>query len=860
MKKRLLFAIVLLAFCKPGSAQKIQFKTYLDRIQEEFQIHFSYQFDLVKGVKIPDFKSDSLSAILDHLGKHSAFTFENEDEENYLLFPTKKGTNILLKGTITDENNEPLPGALIVVPSQNKSGISNLNGQFKVAAKLNKQDSVYIQMVGHQQKSFAIKYFNDNNAIKINTPREAINIKEVTVSAYLSNGYKYGMLDHSIKMDVNELALLPGATETDIFTSLEALPGINSPTGKPGNLMIRGSEADKNLITYDNIPIYHTGHYFGSISPYNTMLIDQITIHKNGGQGSDRGGRIGGSIEIISENEIADSISGQATVGTAYYSASAHVPIIKDKLSVVVGFRKSWPSSFNSIKIDSISSFVFQESEIEAAFYGAAIDVLDFDYNFWDANAKINYQINSKHKLEFSALNIRNDLTFSTGSKRLRTQQSDTMILNNWGLNLKYQFNASDKFQSSINFTNSSYGEQLAEKEFQDRLQVSTTAFENTCKDFAIKNLNEWLISGSKKLHFGFETNFYNVANDRIWNVDSVGETSLVKNEYADLYSLFADYKIFDSDQKYFVSFGSRFSYYSKNNKTYFEPRLVFNYDLAKYFTLKVNGGIYHQFINHIYGSVAHTIGGITNINWKLSDDRSVLVPRTIQGSVGGIFQRKGWTLDFDLYSKLTSDITVGNFIEGTEGFYISGNNTGYGLDVLVKKSFKKFEAWVSYNYSNVTATFDTLEFEHVWNQPHILNTVIAYNYKNFRIATGWKFAEGFANTYYRAAFLTGTKNDSPIATSQDSPSMTTLYGSDPDYGSRFPSNNSLDISSSIFYLSPNKKWKVTFGAAVTNVYDNRIIIEQTVRNGIFTDGTETRFNTLGFGRIYSASLTVQWK
>ena len=310
------------------------------------------------------------------------------------------------------------------------------------------------------------------------------------------------------------------------------------------------------------------------------------------------------------------------------------------------------------------------------------------------------------------------------------------------------------------------------------------------------------------------------------------------------------------------MSIGSRASYYSLIGKFYFEPRLLASYSLTKNITLKLNAGIYHQFINHIYGAKRGTIGGIRSLNWQLSDYSFIQVPKNKQISIGAIYQKKGWTVDLDGYAKNIQNITASNFItKDVSDDLITGSYQTLGIDFLLKKSVKKFESWIAYSYSSSVASFDSISFQHVWNQSHVLNAVVAYNYKNWRIATGWKYASGIENTSYRTTFILGERNNPSAIPNQGSTTdLNYVEGSAPAYSTNFPSNHSLNVSSSMFFFSKSKKHKITFGLAVNNIYDNRTIIGQADRIVPGPAGSVLRVNKTGFGRMYSGSIKLQWK
>ena len=476
-----------------GSSQRILLKSAVKQIEAKYSVSFSYNSELVQGIKIDSLGRTTLSENIKAITTSSAFSIEKVDDRNFVLLPEEKERNIQIKGKLRNSDNQPLTTAFIFIEGQNLGTYTALDGTFNFNSKLIATDSVSFFLLGYESLNVSLNYLNETGSLDTVLAESSLKIDEVRIDSYLTNGFKYNHLDHSINLNVKDLSLLPGETETDVLTSLEALPGINSPDGKAGNLMIRGSDPDKTLITYDNIPIYHTGHYFGTISPFNTNFIDHIKIQKNGAQGADRGGRIGGSIEISSKSELADSISAEVGVGTAYYSASVNFPIVQNKISAIIGFRKSYPTSFSSIKIDSINSFVFQESDIEAAFLEGNPQQLEaFNYNFWDANAKVIYKINDKHKIEFSAINISNTLTLSVSNRFFNSIQNDTVKMDNWGGNVSYKYQHSQKFKSSLHITNSSYTEDLNEKTTWNNLQNRGFGYSNGNKDLSLKQKNEW--------------------------------------------------------------------------------------------------------------------------------------------------------------------------------------------------------------------------------------------------------------------------------------------------------------------------------------------------------------------------------
>tara|TARA_B110000211_G_C14091373_1_gene559341 strand:- start:4629 stop:7172 length:2544 start_codon:yes stop_codon:yes gene_type:complete len=839
--------------------QRTSLQSQIDTIEKQFKTTFSYDKTLTEGVNVDSVQFKKLSEAINFLNIHSAFVFEKIDSSNVLVSPVENGKNLLIKGKLKIIDKGPAIGGTVIIENQNSSVAVDIEGNYTIKGVLNDTDSIVFQLIGYDDLKLPISIWN-NGSLDTFLLASSVSIDDVIINSYLTNGFQYNHKDQSIDLKVEDLGLLPGETEIDILTSIQALPGINSPTGKSGDLVTRGSDPDKTLISYDNIPIYHKGHYFGTFSPFNTELISDIKIQRNGGQGSNRGGRVGGIIEISTRNKIVDSVSASAGVGTSYYSASANIPIVKKKFSAIVGFRKSYPAAFNSIKIDSLNSFVFQNTKLGAALMGTpVIDLVDYSFNFWDANAKFIYQVNKRHKLELTGISIYNQLIVSLGE--LNEVSTDTITLSNWGVNLQLKSKWNKSFSSITSLTNSAYLEDIGGNSVVNNAIISTDEFRNGSNDFTFKNLNEFNFKEHQKLSFGFESNYYDVTNEQHAYSIQNGKQESIKSAKAFLHSTFLDFKNYRAFKVFTFSLGGRASYFTGTNHMYFEPRVLANYHLNNHFTFKLNTGKYHQYINHIYGTRINNLQGINTINWQLSNDRDKPVVESTQSGIGFIWDKDDWVVDVEGYAKKTNHISAGNYFTGDSTIrLVHGGYNTIGADFLIKKKFKNLETWLGYSYMNSEAKFGDTEFKYVWNQTHLFNFVLGYSVKNFKISTGWKYVSGFLSDDIRIKFLEGASSFLMRNPTNSTQQETLVDGSVEEYEESFPDNHQMDLSVSYFIKSKNQKWKIIFGGAITNVYDNRIIISQLTHPTPGPPGSVIRINKTGFGRLFNATVKVVWK
>ncbi len=845
-----------------------------NEISNRHKVTLSYDAGLVQAIKIAPPSYSTLEQDLNYVQENSAFQFVFSDEKNILIKPRLSGKNLLIRGKLTDSYGNALVGVTIAIPEQKAATFSSTNGEFELFGTLNDSDSLQISLMGFDSYSTSLNDINENGISKIVIDEKASQIEQVYVTSYNASGFNYNYKEQSIEVSVDEAALLPGVTENDILASIEALPGINSPTDKAGQLTIRGSDPDKTLLTFDNIPIYHGGHYFGTFSPFNAQVVDKIQIQRSGCFGAEEGGRLGGLIKIKSRQQLPDSARYNAGFSSSYYSVNLHAPLIKNKLGVMFGFRSSYPFNWITPKIAAIHDFVYQESEIGGAFHdNPDVDLQRYFYRFNDMNAKVQYVINENHTLDLSFLNIINNLDFGTFFNPTSNYQNDTVKLTNGGINLNYSSKWNSKLSSKISLTASRYEEIFAGTDANQQGVLQSRSYYN--KEINDIRFNSSVCYGLNKhsdLSLGYQLNQH-IIRGLVRRIDNGNDIVRPQDEEGGIHTLFTQYQYANIRLPFTLSAGIRTNYYDVTNKFYIEPRLIFNYFINDHVTFKANLGTYHQFINQLAGTYTSSIGGIANLNWRLSNDAVVKVAKSRQVSAGLIYEKGDFLIETEGYFREMNDITATNFIDFNSPILtIYGEYTNYGVDALIKRKWNNLEGWVSYSFNDSEARFDTAVFTYIWGQKHILSAVLGYNHKNWKFSAGWSYKSGLAvEEEYRSPFLAGRQlqpgGTGPSMGNNPSNIIYTPLSAE-SYGEYFPSNHQLDLSIAYQVQPKNNKYKIDIGLGLQNVYNNRIIFAQIERrtkppmmgpppppNTAFM----VRVNKYGIGFAPSAMINFTW-
>ena len=125
---------------------------------------------------------------------------------------------------------------------------------------------------------------------------------------------------------------LPTLGETDLFRSLQLLPGISGVSDGSSGLYVRGGTPDQNLVIFDGMTVYHVDHFFGIFSAFNADAVKDLQVYK-GGYPAKYGGRLSSVVELTGKTGDVNRL--QLGVGGNLLSSNA-------LLEVPLWGRGSW--------------------------------------------------------------------------------------------------------------------------------------------------------------------------------------------------------------------------------------------------------------------------------------------------------------------------------------------------------------------------------------------------------------------------------------------------------------------------------------------------------------------------------------
>ncbi|MCG1036823.1 TonB-dependent receptor plug domain-containing protein [Polaribacter sargassicola] len=791
----LIACLVTINFCRAQTQKKIKFSEKITQLEKEYNVHFSYNHTLLNTVSLDNnLNCKTIFSCLKSIQNRVPIYIKTQDSLNYMVIP--KRININFKA-IEKDTKESILTLEYQINNSKKQSILAEDKVFKLET-IFPLDSIHIYSSFH--KTIHIQA-QDLSAIKtLKFYKEQIHLDQIILTSYLTQGIDAKLSDHSLQINPQTLGLLAGETDGDIFNVLQSIPGIHSPSGKSGNLNFRGNTYDQNLIQIDDIPIYHSGHFLGAISPYNSSVITNINVQRNM-LPAKFGGRVGGLIDIKTSNKIQDSTRYEMSLNTLFAAATVKTKLIKDKLSLIAAFRTSYPN-FKTPKLEAISELIFQGSRLENI-ADQVNDTENFSIGFLDMNVKLNYKINKKHAASLSFINIKNDLSAEVESSD-NNNQTDfrDLELDNWGITGKWEANFSEKWitelrisRSKMNLISESQGFLLDERN-------SLQKYDNTILD--TRFITEAIYKHSSNLLFktGYTLTEHSLISNEVELENSIDserkQSAVVHSAYFSLQKNWKD--------KLILNLGFHNNYYTPKKKFHINPRLSASYAVNKNLYLKSSIGTSNQFIQKKLTNDFDDFN-ITNQLWYLPN-KEIDPLKGKQAMFGAVFDTSKWLLDVELYRKKTNNIT--NKTDDNQGSISS-----LGANIFVKKKWYKLESWVSYALSNTQTNFNNTATDAFFDQKHLINFTTLLNLDQWKFAISWGYFSGMPVIY---------------------PDETDNNTLDADLSDRFDALHQLDFSSSYTFYNTSKSFKTVIGLSILNLYnaDNTVNVFQNTSDSTF--------------------------
>lgn len=735
----LLLAPHLVAGQQPAMEQPLI--PVLTRLEAIHQVKFSYLDADLRAMEVRLADGISLEAALEEIRQQTQLEIRKLDERYYGI---SRPDTVTVCGQLKDNfESDPLTGATVEVLGTAQTVTTDANGSFQLG-EVPRGATLRIRFLGFKTLYVrADRLLQNAPCAVLAMPMQYQQLDEVVVFKFLTTGLVKES-DGSITMNTGEFGLLPGLTEPDVLQTIQALPGIKSIDETVSDINIRGGTNDQNLLLWDGIKMYQSGHFFGLISAFNPYLTEKITIIKNGASAR-YGDGLSGIIQMETFDQVERNYFGGAGFNLISGDGYAHIPF-SDRLAFQFSARRSVTDFLNTPTYNLFTQRAFQNTQISNLSGGNSdrITARDDSFYFYDFSGKLLYDPADNHQLRLNFLYIRNNLFYGETLAADNTTNRSDLDQENISLGGRLRSDWSERMSTEISGYLSQYdldSYYLTESSGQQLLQ------RNQVKETALKAHTSVRYNDLLQWNSGYQFLVTGITN--ISEVTQPPFQSRIKDVlYA--HSAFTEWNYRGPGGRLISTAGVRLNYLNNPedfDRFLLEPRLSLHYRLNRHLYLEALGEFKNQ-TSLQKVDLEQNFLGIEKRRWILADEQSLPVVTSRQASLGLHYDRGTWLASLEGFYKEVDGITT-----DTQGFQNEaqfngeiGSYTVYGVESLLNFKNEAWSTWLSYSLNQNEYHFQALDPASFPNNLDIRHTVTFgtnYTYGNLKVGVGFNYRTG---------------------------------------------------------------------------------------------------------------------
>lgn len=661
-----------------------------------------------------------------------------------------------LHGKITDmQTGEELVGATVFVSSIAKGTTTDINGNYKLTIPIGTYQVTY-SFMGYETQTITLD-ISKNKPVNVKLNSSSQNIDEIVVT---SQDKKEQLRKAEMGIEklqsktIKSVPVLLG--ETDVIKVMQLMPGVQAASEGSTGFSVRGGNPDQNLVLLDGSVIYNSGHFMGFFSVFNNDAVTDVKLYK-GDMPANYGGRLASMLEVNMKEGDKQLYHINGGVGLISSRLTIDGPIIKNRTSFLASARRTY--------FDIFLPFATSQSARDSKIY------------FFDFNTKLSHKINDNNHIFVSGYMGRDLFEYPIAGMDFGNKSAS--------IRWSHIFNQNNYLNVSANFVNSDY------KLTMDFDEASKASLSSDIKDKSLRA--EWNsnIGHSHSLTYGTQLTIHRFKPGSArggGNTAIIGKIDLPTNKaletalfigntekagakltlrYGIRLSTFHNMgktTIYDYDDSYNVCDTIEKGKGIYNNNYGLEPRFAFSYLLTENTSIKASYTRSYQYLQQASVSTSGTPMDVwymtsPNIKPQQSDQVSAglfhnMSDNRIELSLEAFYKKMNHTIDF----KDHPSVMMNRFLEGELRF---GHSQSYGVELMAKADFKKWNGWISYTLSKadrvINGVNDGKRYMSPYNHTHDCSVVASYKFTDRISASGnWVFISGAPTTFPVARYEVG--------------------------------------------------------------------------------------------------------
>ncbi|MEA1987291.1 MAG: TonB-dependent receptor [Candidatus Marinimicrobia bacterium] len=635
-----------------------------------------------------------------------------------------------ISGFIEDKaDSEPISYANVYLKNTSVGAVTNKDGYFYFKTNSTGKQTLFVTMMGYEklEKELIIKK-SSSIKVKLQMKKVPIELGEVTVTAEMEK-FKKDVRISTISLSNNDLRSAPVILEADVFRTIQMLPSATAGNDFSSALYVRGGSPDQNLILLDGITIYNPYHLGGVFSTFNNDAIKEVEFMA-GGFPAKYGGRMSSVLSITNREGNAKHFKGQGNISLISSKILLEGPVPRG--SFMIAGRRTYFDGLWELIRKPLNKKREADNKLPA-----------FPYYFYDFQAKLNIDINQKHRTTFSGffgddvLKINQETTF--GNKEdydyYRSKFAIDWIWGNRTISVQHRWIISPSLISKFSLAQSKF-------HFDVDFDVEDTFFN---EDSVLVNeqmklkVYDYITDVSPFIDFVWFANSKNTVEFGAFykKIDFDLGLEYESRTIIDIGSKPSEYGIYFQDKfqpspLFMIQPGIRLTHYEFKHKIYPDFRLNAKYFLSDKFAINGAVGNVYQFLQTANPESQEF--RIIDFWYPTSKEQE---PSIVKSGIVGAeywyeekvqFKLEGYYKDYQ--HLITLDDGLMGAFDSTNNF-TEAKGYAYGAEFLIKKQIGNLTGWVGYTYSITRKKDGNIWYSPKYDKTHNLNIVAKYDIGN---------------------------------------------------------------------------------------------------------------------------------
>lgn len=656
-----------------------------------------------------------------------------------------------VQGRVFDAaSQEPLIGATVTVEGTTVGATTDVEGRYTLRDVPTGVQALRTRYIGYKPKvQFEIRVERGVATVDFAMEAASDTLSEVEIVASAFSKTPLTLIS-SKQIGAEQIRSNPGGN-FDVSRVIQSLPGVSGAVGFRNDIIVRGGAPNENVFFLDGIieapAINHfptQGSGGGPTGIINSALIQNLSF-----QSGNFGAQYDNALSSVFDFDITpgnrDRLSARAIVSATEAGITLDGPLRKDgSLTGLISVRRSY---------------------LQVLFKAIGLPFLP---DYWDATAKLQWQINPNTTLSYVFIGGLDNLTKNlpddpTLEERTIFNQVPRIDYHTWthGLALKrLTTNGYYTLGLSQNVQENRYVFDLDEDPSQNRLRFLNREQELRLRLNVVNNLGGWRLQyGAVAVRGDFRNSLFNVAGpgdtNRAESKDAIlrfgVHASLSRNYFSDRLKTTLGIR---SDINDFTDNGD-------NPLRTLSPRASFSYALTDKWNLNGNVGIYYKLPPYVILGWGND-GELPNRDAKYWQTTHFVLGVDYNPNPSSIISVEAFVKLYDDYSVSVRDSisvsnTGGNFgLFGNERVLPIGRGRSYGVEIYGQKRLtNRVYGIASLTVYRAEFTgFDRDEYiRSSWDNRYLLSLTGGYQFgasKQWEVAAKWRLAGALPYTPYR--------------------------------------------------------------------------------------------------------------